>query len=343
MSESGFDIETLDRSFGASQRLAQLEDRLRAADAFAVFAPSDGYTEDEVKVVHEFVNKGGRLLLVGDPSRSHLLNSLSESFGMIFRNDYLYNLIDNDRNHANIFVRDFVPHSVTEGLREIALYTAGSIRSSGLSLALTDEYTYSSTVERVEPFAAMVGTKDGNVVGLSDLTFLLSPQNAVADNDRLIANLAAHLTSGEKVTDLADFPSFFRPDVDIVLTDSELFTIASQLRGVLAPMQVSAEMSPVEDISRDTIILGMYDRAEDVSRYLGLGGVQVGDTLRTPFAAGINAAGTGILLLHKDSRRSVLVILGSTDRIVQELVIALDSGRFRDGLVSDSQGIYRFF
>ena len=54
-------------------------------------------------------------------------------------------------------------------------------------------------VERVEAFSPLVKGSGGRVLSISDLTFMISPNNAVWDNDRLIANLADYLTTSERI------------------------------------------------------------------------------------------------------------------------------------------------
>lgn len=128
----------------ASKRFELLESKLRKASSLAVIAPDTPYTVEERGLVRRFVEKGGRLLLVGDPARNHLINTLSEDFGLTFQAGFPYNQVDYDLNHINIFVRDFFPDSVTEGLTEVAFYAPGATRSAGPALADTDTFTYSS-------------------------------------------------------------------------------------------------------------------------------------------------------------------------------------------------------
>ena len=131
------------------------------------------------------MGKGGKLLLIAEPSLNQEINSLAERFGIAFQPDYLWNMIEHDLNFQNIFIKNFRPDEVTRGLAQITLYVAGSIKSSGGSLAFTDGNTRSSIVERIEPFYPMVKTRDGLVLAISDLTFMVPPQNSVLDNDRL--------------------------------------------------------------------------------------------------------------------------------------------------------------
>jgi hypothetical protein len=139
------------RSVSLSTRLPLLREKLRRADSFAVMLPEDPYDQAEADIVEAFVNKGGKLLLIGDPTRPSKLNSLAERFGITFRPDYLYSKAQYDINFQNIFIGDFRPDEITRGLRQIVLYTAGSINSSGPGLAFADANTRSSVAQTADP------------------------------------------------------------------------------------------------------------------------------------------------------------------------------------------------
>ena len=162
----------------ASDRFQMLESKLRQAGSLVVIAPSEPYTKAERGLVRRFVDKGGRLLLIGDPTLSQQINTLSEEFGLSFQPGFLYNQVDNDLNYRNIFVRDFFPDPVTEGLTEVVFYTAGAIRSAGPALAYTGGDTFSTIVEGVEPFYPLAKANQDNVLAVADLTFMVPPQNS---------------------------------------------------------------------------------------------------------------------------------------------------------------------
>ena len=65
--------------------------------------------------MERFVDKGGKLLLVSDPTRPNQINVLAKKFGLEFRPDYLYNTVEYDQNFRHIFVRDFQPDALTNG------------------------------------------------------------------------------------------------------------------------------------------------------------------------------------------------------------------------------------
>ena len=353
VADRGYKVEFLGETspfggFGSlrpGDRLFLLEEKLREADSFAVIVPQEPYPEQEVDVIEEFVRKGGKLLLIGDPTRNHQINSLAERFGISFRPDYLYNMVDNDLNFQNIFITEghFRTDELTKGLRRVVLYTAGSIESSGTGLFVTDENTHSSMVERIEPFYPLVKGTNGRVLGISDFTFMIPPQNGILDNDILVSNIADYMTKSEREFELADFPHFFRDEADILLGRASLFDVGTQLKSTLSDFHVRSEVRGIEDLTRDTVFLGLYEDSAAVAQYLDIAGVHVDDTLRTLFTPDIDTSSTAIVLLHKTQERYVLVVLGSSRRSLDDMVRRLGSGQFKFGLVSDFLGVYRTF
>ena len=83
------------------------------------------------------------------------------------------------------------------------------------------------------------------------------------------------------------------------------------------------------------MFLGLYDDSAHVAQYLGIAGIQVDETLRTPFTPDIDTDGTALILLHRARDRRVLVILGSSRLSLLDMVRQLDTGGYRSGLVSD--------
>jgi hypothetical protein len=196
-------------------------------------------------------------------------------------------------------------------------------------------------MERSETFFPLVRGSEGQVVAISDLTFMIPPQNSILSNDRLVSNIADYLTTGGRAFELADFPHFFQDEVDILLGQSSLFTVGTQLKSMLAELQVGSEVRGVEDLARDTAYLGLYRDAPNVAQYLDVARVRLADALRTPFTPDIPLVGTGVILLHRSQQRDVLIILGDSPGTLEELVKRLGSGSFRDGLVADLIGVYR--
>ena len=341
----GYDVEVVGGFFPmeVETRLTLLEDKLRRADSFLVVLPRVGYSEAEVDLVERFVEKGGKLLLISDPTRPSRINILAKRFGVEFQPDYLFNTLEYDLNFRHIFVRDFQPAPLTSGLDTIALYIAGSVRSSGHGLAFTDVNTRSSLVEAAEDFYPIAWGESQNVLAIGDFTFMVPPYNSLVDNGKFLSNLADYLTDSRREFDLEDFPHFYvgRPDdsVDILLGQPSLWSVGTEMRNGLSAYGLSSEVRGVEDVSRDTAFLGLYEDALRVGQYLQAAGIRVDEFLSTAFAEDLNTKGTAVVVLHRDQDRHVLVVLADTPDGLAEAVGGLFNGEFRKDLISDSVGL----
>ncbi len=334
----GFSISYTGAASGS--REDELEDKLRQAQAYAVVLPWRAFSDREVQIVKNFVNKGGRLLLVGDATRSNKLNSLSQAFGISMESDYLYNVKEHEVIFQNIYIKDFQSDELTRGLEKVALFAAGSITSQGKGLLFSDENTFSSVRERSGRFAAAVRDYDGRVVAISDLTFMIPPYNAMYDNDQLIANLADFLTQGERDYYLEDFPNFLGPDVPVVAMREELIPVAQSFRAVLSKGGRSAQMGYRENPSTDNVLLGLWDDAGALDYYLNAGGISVRDTVRTSVSPDFSKKGAALLYLYRDRGRQVLVVLGDDRDALDGVVAQLDSGDFRKSLLNANLGLF---
>ena len=344
ISRRGYSLEFLELSSGGkklSEGGNSLAEQLRSVDSFLVIQPSRPFSNEEAVLVHHFVEeKGGKLLLIADPTRNHRMNSLSKEFGITFRPDYLHNSVDYDLNFQNIYISDFKPDKLTDGLGRIALYAAGSLESANGGLAVADGNTQSTFVERVEPLYPMARSEQGGVVALTDLTFLIPPQSTIVNNPRLISNLADFLTTSERSFDLADFPYFFDDAAEIILGRPSLLDAGVGMTSVLSGFQVASEIRNVPDPNSDLVYLGLYDDAPSVAQYLQLAGVEIGDELRTPFTPAIARDESAVAVLYQDEQRGVLIVLGDTPDDVDRVLRQLGNGSFRQGLVGDFVGVY---
>ncbi len=186
----GYSIEYLEDS-------ESLEERLANASAYIVISPATAFSWEEVEEIRNFVDNGGRLMLIDDPTRpapesKDKMNTLSTEFGIVYRNDYLYNLKENAGNFRYIYLTDFEDNGITKNLNKLVFYTAGSISPSEKGVIFTDENTYSSIREVPGRYSPVVLT-GSNVLAIGDLTFLTEPYN-VLDNNQLVSNIADFLT-----------------------------------------------------------------------------------------------------------------------------------------------------
>ena len=189
VTDRGFTVEWA-RGGGGEDRGQALAARLRGADALLSVMPGAPYSATEIDAVRDFVRRGGKVMLVADPTRPSRVNTLSSAFGITVEDDYLYNVTEHDANFKNVIFRNFRPHPLTRGLRQVVFYTSSSLRAASGGLIFGDENTVSSMVERgANPFAVAAEAAQGRFIVLSDLTFMTDPFNANADNSLFMSNL----------------------------------------------------------------------------------------------------------------------------------------------------------
>lgn len=264
-----------------------LADRLRDADALVVIAPGDAFVTEELLDIQAFIDKGGRLILVGDPTLQgdpRALNSLAGSFGVIYQDDYVYSLSNNDGNFRNVIFTDFAKgSSLTRGLKEVVFQTAYSLRApEDTGLIFGDEEVYSSRSEQPGGVVVAALTGEGQVLALPDMTFLTSPHNAFADNDILVDNIVTFALSGVRSFSLTDFPYFFDAATQIVyaepVTLNNTFADAVALRTELDSSGIPAALAEEFDEEHAFIYLALYEQADrDILNLLKDAGVQLSD------------------------------------------------------------------
>ena len=352
VAERGFDVEflgdfsPLEDPAQGQPRLRQLAEKLRRADSFAVILPQVAYTETEAALVERFVQKGGKLLLVSDPARPQSINALAKRFGVDFQADYLYNTVENDANFRRILIRDFQPDQLTAGLETITLDSAGTIQSPGGGLAFAGPGTKSSVLNTVGSLSPIAWGDSRNVLAIADFTFMVPVNDSLLDNGRLVSNIADYVTDSVREFHLSDFPYFYETGqnegVDILLGQPSLLNTGLQMKNSLAPYWLSSRVGSVEDVSRDSVFLGLFEDAPQVSQYLQVAGVRVDDTLGTAFAPELELDSTAVIVLDRSQSRDMLVILADTPQTLNGAVTRLFSGEFRRDLVSDFVAIRMF-
>ena len=355
-----------------------LEEELRFADALGVILPETNYSKEEVKLVREFVDKGGRLLLIADPTRPGEVSSLSAEFGLVFESGYLYNLKENDGNFRNVFISRFGTNELTKNLTKIVFYTAGYISPATNGIAFTDDNTFSSVMEvkgRLSPIALSSNSK---VLAISDLTFMTEPHNAVYDNNQFISNIADWLAESERIFLLSDFPHCISDDLAIAYTDPSVLDMATRLKVLLSDMGKEAEISQHEaplTLSKDTIFLGLFKEIEAVKSYLERANISITTeekeeeeekekAVPTPEAENeesepkeepeklpitieiggmgeVYKKGTSLIYLSGEVGERLLLILADTEDMFKETIDLLERGDFRQWLISDQLAICR--
>ena len=267
-----------------------LDEKLRRAQGLVVISPKIMFTNEEVRAVKHFVESGGNLLLVTDPTRYEIayddmgfpvdrisdvavMNTLSAAFGLVFEDDYLYNMTDNAGTFRDIILTDFADMPLLEGLEEVIFFAAHSISTNGESVIETDEGTRSSLTGRQGGLVVAALTTSGHVLGLSDLTFLTEPFSSLANNAQLASNITEFLVSGRRDYTLADFPYFFGDQVDLRYAGQE--AIGGEVLSQAGLLQSGFDAAgkkllprTSDSIDNDVLFIGLYDGTDYVQELL---------------------------------------------------------------------------
>jgi hypothetical protein len=84
------------------------------------------------------------------------------------------------------------------------------------------------------------------------------------------------------------------------------------LRRTLSDFQIDAQVRNSEQPGEDLVFLGLFDDAVKVERYLGLAGIQVGETIRTPFSPDLEPQGSALISLQAQDSRHILIVLADS-------------------------------
>jgi hypothetical protein len=336
----GYSLEYLEEP-GDSEEADALEEKLRRADAFAIVLPQQGFSEIEIRAVKRFVAKGGKLLLIADPTRTSQINSVATEFGLIFEPDFLYNMRQNEGNFGHIFLSEFGPNELTEKLEKLVFYYTGSISSEDRGIVFTDENTMSSIIESKDRLSPVALTGDSKVLAIADLTFMTPPSNTVVDNNQFISNIVDWLTDSERTFVLADFPHFFGEVIEITYADASLLKPGLELKDLLTSEGKAVEIREYEDTAlEETVFLGLFDDAEKVDGYLKSGNISINSEVHIGGIGEIPQEDTWILYLAESNSSHVLIILSEKEEVLGEAIQMLESGEFREWLASDALAVY---
>jgi len=380
LSARGVAVETFDGFSG------YLESQLRGAIALVVIAPTFEYTEQERSTIVDFVEDGGRVLLAADPTRPvppeeeeedwdlaailsrtsaiPAINSVAQALGVVYFDDYLYNLVDNEGNYRHVkFSVASDEHSLTQGLETVVFFAAHSLRSDGLSLITGDENTLSSLRSGETGLSAAVLAAEERVLALGDVTGLTAPYHTIADNDRFLSNIADWLATAERDWDLKDFPYLFRGAVDLVqvagdFLDPRLIAHSGELNEVFRQADLTLNLRPADDPDHDTLFVGTFEDVEAVEEYLDTAGVTItmveaeeeeeggaatGETeeeepqsfVEVEELGNIAIKGTSLFVVDRNADRVVLIVLAEDGDTLVEAMGRLVFADFSNCVHSD--------
>ncbi|MBN2149249.1 MAG: hypothetical protein JW726_17815 [Anaerolineales bacterium] len=354
----GVSIETYD---GYS---TTLEQSLRGAVAYVVVAPAYEFYEEEVDAVLAFVQDGGHVLIAADPTRPAYadsydlfsvffpvsaipsVNSISQAFGIVYFDDYLYNLEENAGNYRNVSISGFAEgQALTQGLETIILNATHSLEGPGEVILAGDAQTHSNVRTGEENLAAGILTAEGRVLALGDMTLMTTPYHTIADNDHFLSNIADWMVGAQRQWDLQDFPYLFDGPVDLVKTtdeplDTEWLSLQETLQYSLDQAGIEVTLRSEPDADHDVLYFGTFDALDTVQAYLDEAGIVIDlpsqeesdsgldeedeeppqDTVAVPELGTFLAPDTALFLVGDVDSRVVLVVLAWDEAAVRVAV-----------------------
>jgi len=349
-----------------------LSDRLKYAGAYIVISPTYDFSLDEANQIRQFTQRGGRLVVFTDPTHGtydsdyisgniimipdvNAANTLLESFGITFADDYLYNLVKNEGNFRNVMFTQFGEEELTKGLGQVVLYGAHSVSAeNGKAIITGDAGTFSSqTDSSASPLSgsgqglvAAALSADGSALAIGDSTFLMPPYNQVADNGLLVGEIADFALGGTRTHTLADFPYLFDRQVnlltvgDLQMTADLLAPVAS-LQSALQWTNTSLIVASKAVSGSDTIILGLLTPSDDLDRYIKSFdlGLEDSASITIPGFGTIGRAGIGLMLYKPGVVRNTLILLTDLPEDLPLLIGLLASGDMSSCVIQDNIGV----
>ncbi len=265
-------------------------EQLKNADAYLSAAATMPFTAQEAQLLSSFVQRGGRLAVICDPTRSYAsspttdpmldlssctasANLLLQPFDLAFADDYLYNLEENDGNFRHLILTDIQDSPLTQGVQQVIFYAAHSLKSSPQPLLRTSPTTRSSLTDAPDQSVVASLDSSGQVLAVGDLSFLQAPNHLMADNQQWIAGIAGFLAGGQRQRTLAEYPYIFQRPVTLLVPANQtlkqgFITIlgAAQRQLALLNLPLTTAAQPVE--GSDTLIFGLYQNYEQLAPYL---------------------------------------------------------------------------
>lgn len=300
--------------------------QLRPVNAFITITPLNEFSSEEIQAITRFVARGGRVLMVGDPTRYQVifdeedpfafefelatnqipLNSLANEYGLIYNGDYLYNTLEHEGNFRNIILKpnDFAEDALVDGLEELAVYSSHSIQTGPGAKAIisADENTWSSATDRPGELVVAATGGNGRVLALGDVHFLTAPYSTVYDNSHFIANIADFLTQvDERALTLVDFPYFYQQPVNLIYAGSPdlgagAFTDIIGLQTAFQKVNIPLALAQAPQPNHDVLYLGLYNQSEDVADILASVGISltIEPAIMTEMDTAVDEAGEAV-------------------------------------------------
>ncbi|MCI4438698.1 S49 family peptidase [archaeon] len=189
----------------------QLQEKLANAKVFVVIAPVTSFSDQEVEAIKNFVDRGGKLILISEPLRTSpdAINSIAYKFSLVFSSGYLYNLINYwgiyrfvvvsnfSKNEAPFTKSTLTSASLFRNISKIVVMSSSAVYSNNIyEAAYTDNKTYLAIADKRAQFTPIVVSYYGRVFAIGSLSMFTQPFISLYDNEKLEDNLLEVALSG---------------------------------------------------------------------------------------------------------------------------------------------------
>ncbi len=339
---SGYRVEYLDSS-------TRFDFELGEADSLIIIDPGRAYNSIRADRVSQFVEDGGRVVLLGEPRRlssqgvalleiESEFGQLTSAFNIRFSGGYLYNMEENEGNYQHIYAEG-TSASVAEGINRASLQTAAVVSSrEGQTVLRTDSGTQ---LESGSQDTFSVGVRRDNVLAIGDSSFISKGNYLINDNPTLISNMVSFLVGGDRDRSLIDYPAIAGSNPTIQYTEPGLLPVAQSVSRdstVVFGGQPSVVLE--ESVSTPANIDVLITTFDYIETYPSMGsGLSVnGDRVSVE---GYTGGVEDLVVVHSPSSGLELVIAANSSVEAEEMAEELSRGDIDEFLVSDSTALYR--
>lgn len=367
-----------------------LPSRLQGADAYVIIAPTIAFNNESIQTINNFIKRGGRLLIIADPTRTNqnyyvdvqnsilYANQVIDPFRMAFKTDYIYSIIHNEGNFRNVFANPVEENKLTHNIENVVFYGAHPLTGVLVPLLKGDQTTLDSGTDQRGDFIMAATSMDGQVLALGDMGFMVTPYYQVADNHRLVLNIAEFLAGESRQRSILDFPNLFTRPVIILETedlgmDKGLLDELSSLQSTLELRGIKITISNQPEEWKDLLILGTYPSSSSMNNFLLSSGFEMMNPLVTdltpspaatitsnsfttpvspitrigyednayqfPGIGNIPSRGFNFILYNQSEKRNTLILLTESRKNIIELIKFMNKGSLKGCLVQPSLAV----
>lgn len=185
---------------------------LEDADAFIVIDPAQPYTTAEAHMMRDFTNKGGRLLVLGEPDRITVsplgglstaesrIGAIEGEYGLHVGTPYVYDMQqENNYKHVVATPTDDADTADAEldDVESVTLFTAAEVTATDGGKPILETQSSARTAERGEQRVHSMAAVEGNVMMIGDTTLVRADRYNVGDNEQFLAYVVEFMVAGD--------------------------------------------------------------------------------------------------------------------------------------------------